>query len=135
MNMKIKHGWVLVLFMALILITGCKKSETIYLNNYGLGMLTKEVDGIKKVTIQEIEKPAGFQNAKIFVNTIEVYEPSEWIELKPNVELLAKSGENNFWFKVVDSDSQLVRQKNFKIAFTVNDKPPVELVHDVKFEQ
>jgi len=134
MKLKFRHGWILVLSLALIVIISCKKNETVYLNNYGLGMFTKEVDGIKKVTIKEVQKPAGYQNAKIFVNTIEVYEPSEWIELKPNVELVTKSGENNFWFKVVDEDSQLVREKNFKIAFTVHNKPPVELVHDVKFE-
>lgn len=134
MKLNVKHGWILVFVIAVTLIAGCKKSETIYLNNYGLGMLTKQVDGIKKITINEIQKPTGFQNAKIFVNTVEVYEPSQWIELKPNVELLAKSGENNFWFKVVGADSQLVREKNFKIAFTVNDKPPVELVSDVNFK-
>ncbi|MFZ5517170.1 MAG: hypothetical protein ACOY90_11060 [Candidatus Zhuqueibacterota bacterium] len=134
MKFQWRRTWIMVLTLALILVSGCKKTETIYLNNYGLGMMTKEIDGIKKITIKEIQKPSGFSHAKIFVNTIEVYNPSEWIELKPDVELLTRTGENNFWFKVMDADSQLVRDLNFKIAFTVQQKPPIELVHDEKFE-
>ena len=133
MNSRILN--LIVLFSLLLLIfSGCKKSEIIYLNNYGLGMMIKDIKGIKKITIEDIEGLSNTKDLKIFVNTVEVYDSSQWKLLKTNTSIETKDGENYFWFKIVDNNSQLVRQKRFKIKYNVENLPPKELVEDVTLE-